>query len=60
MAAPDSHYTHWKQTVFYLDDYITAKRGEELYGTFKMKPNEKNNVSNSLSFLDEAPSDTLW
>ncbi|XP_030845562.1 protein arginine N-methyltransferase 1 [Strongylocentrotus purpuratus] len=42
-TSPDSHYTHWKQTVFYLDDYITAKRGEELYGTFKMKPNEKNN-----------------
>ncbi|XP_063960743.1 protein arginine N-methyltransferase 1-like [Lytechinus pictus] len=42
-TSPDSHYTHWKQTVFYLDDYITAKRGEELYGTFSMKPNAKNN-----------------
>ncbi|XP_072172410.1 protein arginine N-methyltransferase 1-like isoform X2 [Diadema setosum] len=42
-TSPDSHYTHWKQTVFYLDDYITAKRGEEMYGVFAMKPNAKNN-----------------
>lgn len=42
-TSPDSQYTHWKQTVFYLDDYITAKKGEEVYGTFSMQPNEKNN-----------------
>ena len=42
-TSPDSPYTHWKQTVFYLDDYITAKKGEEIYGTFSMQPNEKNN-----------------
>jgi type I protein arginine methyltransferase len=40
-TSPESQYTHWKQTVFYLDDYITAKKGEELYGTFTMHPNEK-------------------
>lgn len=42
-TSPDSPYTHWKQTVFYLDDYITAKKGEDIYGTFSMQPNEKNN-----------------
>ena len=23
-------YTHWKQTVFYLDDYLTCKKGDEV------------------------------
>jgi len=43
-TAPDAPYTHWKQTVFYLKDYITAKRGEEILGTFSMKPNQRNKV----------------
>lgn len=42
-TSPDSRYTHWKQTVFYLEDYITAKSGEGMTGTFTMKPNERNN-----------------
>ena len=45
IIAPDCHYTHWKQTVFYLHDYLTVKYGEELIGEFKMKPNPRNNVS---------------
>ncbi|XP_019320364.1 protein arginine N-methyltransferase 8 isoform X3 [Panthera pardus] len=40
--APDAPYTHWKQTVFYLEDYLTVRRGEEIYGTISMKPNAKN------------------
>lgn len=43
--APDAPYTHWKQTVFYLEDYLTVRRGEEITGTVAMKPNEKNIVS---------------
>uniref|UniRef100_A0A182PN09 type I protein arginine methyltransferase n=1 Tax=Anopheles epiroticus TaxID=199890 RepID=A0A182PN09_9DIPT len=42
-TAPDAPYTHWKQTVFYFDDYLTVKKGEEVHGTFKMKPNVRNN-----------------
>uniref|UniRef100_A0A8C9R821 type I protein arginine methyltransferase n=1 Tax=Scleropages formosus TaxID=113540 RepID=A0A8C9R821_SCLFO len=42
-SGPESPYTHWKQTVFYLDDYLTVKTGEEIYGTIHMKPNVKNN-----------------
>jgi len=42
-TAPESRYTHWKQTVFYLDDYLTVKHGEEINGTFTMKPNTRNN-----------------
>ncbi|XP_017166411.1 protein arginine N-methyltransferase 8-B isoform X1 [Poecilia reticulata] len=41
-TAPDAAYTHWKQTVFYLEDYLTVRRGEEITGSFTMKPNEKN------------------
>nr|XP_051706190.1 protein arginine N-methyltransferase 8 isoform X2 [Oryctolagus cuniculus] len=41
-TAPDAPYTHWKQTVFYLEDYLTVRRGEEIYGTITMKPNAKN------------------
>lgn len=44
-TGPESPYTHWKQTVFYLDDYLTVKTGEEIIGTISMKPNVKNNVS---------------
>lgn len=45
LLGPESPYTHWKQTVFYLDDYLTVKTGEEIFGTISMKPNVKNNVS---------------
>uniref|UniRef100_A0A3Q2E5M7 type I protein arginine methyltransferase n=1 Tax=Cyprinodon variegatus TaxID=28743 RepID=A0A3Q2E5M7_CYPVA len=41
-TAPDAPHTHWKQTVFYLEDYLTVRRGEEITGSFTMKPNEKN------------------
>lgn len=39
---PYSRYTHWKQTVFYIDDFITVKKGEEVTGVFHLKPNKRN------------------
>merc|ERR1712002_452030 len=42
-TAPEARYTHWKQTVFYFEDYITVKQGEEIYGVLAVKPNERNN-----------------
>ncbi|KAH1007230.1 protein arginine N-methyltransferase 1-B [Dendroctonus ponderosae] len=42
-TAPDAPYTHWKQTVFYFEDYMTVQKGEEIHGTFTMKPNTRNN-----------------
>jgi len=42
-TAPECPYTHWKQTLFYFDDYLTVKKGEELHGKFSCKPNERNN-----------------
>lgn len=41
-TGPDAAYTHWKQTVFYMKDQITAYRGEEVVGTFSMTPNPRN------------------
>lgn len=41
-TAPEAPYTHWKQTVFYFDEYLTVKKGEEMFGVFGMKPNSKN------------------
>ena len=41
-TSPESRYTHWKQTVFYLAEPLTAKAGEEIRGTFSISQNEKN------------------
>lgn len=41
-TSPESRYTHWKQTVFYLSEPLTAKSGEEIHGTFSIFQNEKN------------------
>jgi len=29
--------------VFYVKEYLTVKKGEEIFGTFRMQPNKKNN-----------------
>ncbi|KAK6635235.1 Protein arginine N-methyltransferase 1 [Polyplax serrata] len=42
-TAPEAPYTHWKQTVFYFDNYVTVKKKEEIIGVFSMKPNARNN-----------------
>lgn len=42
-TAPEAHYTHWKQTVFYLNEHLTVKKGEEVVGSFGMQPNPRNN-----------------
>lgn len=41
-TGPESNYTHWKQTVFYLPDVIMGCRGEKLTGTLKTKQNTEN------------------
>lgn len=42
-TSPESPYTHWKQTVFYFDEYLTVKKNENCFGVFKLKPNDRNN-----------------
>lgn len=35
-------YTHWKQTVFYLEDDLTCNKGDVIEGRIKAAPNAKN------------------
>ena len=41
---PYSQYTHWKQTVFYFEDYLTVLKNEEINGVFSCKSNKRNKV----------------
>lgn len=41
-TGPHAKYTHWKQTVFYLQDVLTVNRGETIVGNITSKPTEKN------------------
>jgi len=41
-TGPDHPYTHWKQTTFYLREYMTCKKGEEIIGEFTMATNSRN------------------
>jgi type I protein arginine methyltransferase len=41
-TSPLARYTHWKQTILYLEDAITVCSGETLSGTLSCKPNLKN------------------
>jgi protein arginine N-methyltransferase 1 len=34
--------THWKQTLFYLDEPLIVNQGETIKGEFKVKRNDKN------------------
>ena len=42
-TSPFSQYTHWKQTIFYLEDRITIHSGEKICGQISCKPNKQNN-----------------
>jgi len=52
-TGPHAQYTHWKQTVFYLDDVLSIKKGEEISGEFSCKPNSKNprDLDLAISYL---------
>eukprot|EP00898_Chlorokybus_atmophyticus_P001905 jgi/Chlat1/2715/Chrsp180S02865 len=41
-TGPRVRATHWKQTVFYLEDVITICQGETISGTLQCLPNAKN------------------
>ncbi|KAJ3038618.1 hypothetical protein HDV00_000462 [Rhizophlyctis rosea] len=48
-TGPHAQYTHWKQTVFYLEDQIAVKKGETIRGTFKLAPNKTNERDQDIS-----------
>lgn len=41
-TAPFAEYTHWKQTVFYIDEPVRAEPGERLQGHINVCKNENN------------------
>lgn len=41
-TGPRSEYTHWKQTVFYLEEPMTVTSGETVTGTITVNRNDKN------------------
>jgi len=56
-TGPFAQYTHWKQTVFYLNDVLSMKKGEEIRGEFSCKPSQRNHreldISISYNFRGE-------
>lgn len=41
-TGPADRYTHWKQTVFYLDEELVATRGDIITGKIQVHRNAKN------------------
>jgi len=41
-TGPQAKYTHWKSTVFYLNDQLTVKTGEMIKGKLHCRPNASN------------------
>jgi protein arginine N-methyltransferase 1 len=41
-TGPADKYTHWKQTVFYLDTELAASKGEKIDIAMKVNRNENN------------------
>ncbi|ROT36918.1 HNRNP arginine N-methyltransferase [Sodiomyces alkalinus F11] len=41
-TGPHTKWTHWKQTVFYLQDVLTVQQGESVGLTLRVKPSDKN------------------
>lgn len=41
-TGPHAKYTHWKQTVFYITDYLIVNKGEVIQGQISSRPNQKN------------------
>ncbi len=41
-TSPYSHYTHWKQTVFYLDNPLKVEQGEVLKGSIASRKSKTN------------------
>jgi protein arginine N-methyltransferase 1 len=41
-TGPHAKYTHWKQTVFYISDYLICNKGETIRGQLSSKPTVQN------------------
>ena len=41
-TSPLKKYTHWKQSVFYLEKPIEVRKGEKIYGSIATRQDSKN------------------
>ena len=41
-TSPVARYTHWKQTILYLEETLTVCAGETITGEISCKPNKRN------------------
>jgi len=41
-TSPAAPYTHWKQTVFYIEDILVVYEGDEISGWLSCTPNTNN------------------
>ncbi|PWN21416.1 S-adenosyl-L-methionine-dependent methyltransferase [Microstroma glucosiphilum] len=41
-TGPHSRYTHWKSTVFYIPEALMLSQDQEIKGSIKVSPNERN------------------
>ena len=49
-TSPKHHTTHWKQTVFYLQDVLRCSKGDKIKGTITAAPNETNHRDFDINF----------
>ena len=51
-TSPLKKYTHWKQSVFYLDKPISVRKGDVIYGTVATKQDPENfrNLNIKISY----------
>lgn len=50
-TSPYARYTHWKQTIFYLQEALTICAGEIITGELSCKPNRKNRRDLDIGLL---------
>jgi type I protein arginine methyltransferase len=50
-TSPYARYTHWKQTIFYLQEALTICAGEMITGELSCKPNRKNRRDLDIGLL---------
>jgi len=56
-TGPHTKYTHWKQTVFYLQDVLTVEVGEQIKGVLACKPNKDNRRDLDIAIEYESQSE---
>lgn len=57
-TGPMDHYTHWKQTVFYMDQVLDLKKGDVINGSIAARPNEINPREIDIEFTWKVDTET--